>query len=230
MVQRRAIDDCMTNDGFAAPTLPTGGPPNDLGNPQFPNLPAIEASHDLGLFTGGGFAGTFVDQQSGMDAPERAAWQARISHCFMATQTRAALFGSAHLAQLNSGWFNIVNRVAGSKTVRDLSKAAARCSAAHGVPASSVQSLYGRMQGELGPLFSAAPNNPKVLAIQAKGATVLGACWSKVIDETTAQLSARRPAFLAQNASAITALQSAVDAQVRALQRQYGLKLTLVGS
>ena len=51
-VQSKLIDDCMTNDGFPPLTFPGGGPSTDLGNPQFPNLPAIEASHDLGLFTG----------------------------------------------------------------------------------------------------------------------------------------------------------------------------------
>src|SRR5947209_3973930 len=86
-VQTKLLDDCMTNDGFQAPTFPVGGPPNDLGNPQFPNLPAIEASHDLGLFTGGGVP--FVDPQSGMDAPERRAWQARLGHCFRVTQGQA---------------------------------------------------------------------------------------------------------------------------------------------
>ena len=86
-VQTKLLDDCMTSDGFPVPTFPVGGPPTDLGNPQFPNLPAIEASHDLGLFTGGP---SFVDPQSGMSAPERRAWQARLGHCFRATQGQAA--------------------------------------------------------------------------------------------------------------------------------------------
>jgi predicted transcriptional regulator with HTH domain len=69
-----------------------------------------------------------------------------------------------------------------------------------------------------------------VQALQAKGATVLAACWTKVINETTALLSARRATYLAQNASAVTALQSQINGQVAGLQRRYGIKLSLVGS
>lgn len=224
----RSVDDCMTNDGFAAPPLPTGGPPNDLGNPQFPNLPAIESSHNLGLFTGG--PGVFIDPQGGMGAAERRAWQARISHCFRAMERQDLFFRSAKFGQLSSGWFNIVNQVNGSARIRGLSKAASKCSAAHGVPATSVMSLYGRLQQQLGPLSSSSTGSAKVQALQAKGANVLATCWAKVIDETTALLSARQTVFLAQYASEVAALESQVNGQVTSLERQYGLKLTLSGS
>jgi hypothetical protein len=227
-VQTKLLDDCFTNDGFPAPNFPQFGPPTDLGNPQFPNLPVIVATHDLGLFTGGGVS--FLDPQGGMSAPERRAWQARLGHCFRATQQQAPLFGSAKFAQLSSGWFNVVNQVSRSSQIRALSKTAATCSAAHGVPATSVMSLYGRLQGQLGPISSSNTNSAKVQAVQAKGATVLGACWAKVIGETTALLSARRATYLTQNASALAALQSQVDGQVTSLERRYGIKLALVGS
>jgi len=183
-VQTKLIDDCMTSDGFPVPTLPFlgGGPQSDLGNPQFPNLPAIEASHNLGLFTGGA---PFVAPQSSMSAPERRAWEARMSHCFSATQRQAPLFGSEKFGQLNFGWFNVVNQVDRSARIQALSKTAARCSAAHGVPATSVISLYARLQSKLGPISSSSANSTKVQALQAKGASVLAACWAKVIDETT---------------------------------------------
>ncbi len=226
-VQSKLLDDCMTSDGFPAPTFPTGGPPNDLGNPQFPNLPAIEASHDLGLFTGGV---SFVDPQSGMTEPERRAWEARIGHCFRTTQRQNALFGSARFGQLSSGWFNVVNQVGRSAQIRALSKTAATCSAAHGVPATSVMSLYARLQQQIGPISSSSTDSTKVQQLQAKGASVLAACWAKVINETTALLSGRRAAYLAQNASAVAALQSQVDGQVTSLERRYGIKLALVGS
>ena len=226
-VQTKLLGDCMTNDGFPAPMFPTGGPPTDLGNPQFPNLPAIEAARDLGLFTGGTL---FVNPQSGMSAPERRAWQARLNHCFRVTQRQAPLFGSAKLGQLSSGWFNIVNEVSRSAQIRALGKKAAICSAAHGVPATSVMSLYGRLQGQLGPISSSSADSAKVQAVQAKGATVLAACWAKVIDATTALLSGRRMAYLAQKASAVDALESQVDGQVTSLGRRYGIKLALVGS
>jgi hypothetical protein len=226
-VQTKLLDDCMASDGFPAPTFPAGGPPTDLGNPQFPNLPAIEASHDLGLFTGGV---PFVDPQSGMSAPERRAWQARMSHCFSATGRQSPLFGSAKFGQLSSGWFNVVNQVDRSARIRARSKTAARCSAAHGVPATSVMSLYARLQGQLGPISSSSANSAKVQALQAKGASVLAACWAKVIDETTALLSGRRAVYLAHNASALAALESQVDGQVTSLERRYGIKLALVGS
>jgi hypothetical protein len=226
-VQTKLVDNCMTSDGFPAPNFPTGGPPNDLGNPQFPNLPAIEASHDLGLFTGGG---SFVDPQAGMSPPERRAWQARISHCFNVTQRQAPLFGSAKLGQLSSGWFNVVSQVSRSAQIRALSKTAATCSAAHGVPATSVGSVYGRLQGQLGPISSSSADSTKVRTIQAKGASLLAACWARVINETTALLSNRQAAYLAQNASALGALESQVDGQVTSLERQYGIKLALVGS
>lgn len=229
-VQTKLLGDCMTSDGFPAPTLPTGGPPTDLGNPQFPNLPAIEASHDLGLFTGGPLFAPFLESQRTMSAPERRAWQARISHCFRATQRHAVLFGSAKLGQLSSGWFNVVNQVSRSAKVRALSKKAATCSAAHGVPATSVMSLYARLQGQLGPISSSNANSAKVRALQAKGASVLAACWAKVIDQTTALLSGRRAAYLTQNASALAALESQVNGQVTSLERRYGIKLALVGS
>jgi hypothetical protein len=228
-VQSKLLDNCMTSDGFAAPPFfAAGGPPSNLGNPQFPNLPAIEASHDLGLFTGAGVQ--FVDPQSGMSAPERKAWQARLGHCFRTTQGQAPLFGSAKFEQLNSGWFNVVNQVSRSPQVRALSKMAARCSAAHGVPATSVMSLYERLQNQLGPLSSSSADSSKVQAVQAKGARVLAACWTNVIDETTALLSSRRAAYLAQNASALSALESQVNGQVSTLERRYGIKLALGGS
>lgn len=226
-VETKLVDDCMASDGFSAPPFLAGGPPTDLGNPQFPNLPAIEASHDLGLFTGGV---QFVDPQSGMSAPERRAWQARVGHCFRTTQRQAPLFGSAKFGQLSSGWFNVVNQVSRSAQVRALSKTAATCSAAHGVPATSVMSVYGRLQGRLGPISSSSANSAKVQAVQAKGASVLAACWAKVIDETTSLLSGRRAAYLAQNGSALTALESQVDGQVTSLERRFGIKLALVGS
>ena len=59
---------------------------------------------------------------------------------------------------------------------------------------------------------------------------MLATCWAKVIDETTALLSARRATYLAKNASAIAALESQVDQQVDPLGRQYGLKLVLAPS
>ncbi len=226
-VQTKLVDDCMTNDGFPVPTFLAGGPPTDLGNPQFPNLPAIEGSHDLGLFTGGV---PLVDPQSGMSAPERRAWQARLGHCFRAMQGQTPLFGSAKFGQLSSGWFSVVNQVSRSAQVRALSKTAATCSAAHGVPATSVMSVYARLQGQLGPISSSSADSAKVQALQAKGASVLAACWAKVINETTALLSGRRTAYLAQNASAMAALESQVDGQVTALERRYGIKLALVGS
>jgi hypothetical protein len=225
-VQTKLLGDCMTSDGFPVPTFPTGGPPTDLGNPQFPNLPAIEASHDLGLFTGGA---PFVDPQSGMSAPERRAWQARVSHCFNVVGRQAPLFGSAKLGQLSFGWFNVVSQVSRSAQIRALSKTAATCSAAHGVPATSVGSVYGRLQGQLGPISSSSADSAKAQAIQAKGASVLAVCWARVINETTALLSGRQAAYLAQNASALAALESQVDGQVASLERRYGIKLALVG-
>jgi hypothetical protein len=227
-VQTKLLGGCMTSDGFAAPNFSVGGPPSDLGNPQFPNLPAIEASHDLGLFTGGGVP--FVDPQSVMSAPERRAWQARIMHCFRTTQGQAPLFGSGEFGQLSSGWFNIVNQVSRSPQIRAMSKTAATCSAAHGVPATSVMSLYAQLQGQVGPISSSSADSAKVQAVQAKGATVLATCWAKVIDETTALLSGRRATYLAQNANALTALESQVDGQVTSLERRYGIKLELGGS
>jgi hypothetical protein len=226
-VESKLLGDCMTSDGFPVPSLFAGGPPTDLGNPQFPNLPAIEASHDLGLFTGGV---SLVNPQSGMSVPERRAWQARLSHCFRATQGQAPLFGSARFGQLNSGWYNVVNQVSRSAPIRTLSKTAATCSAARGVPATSVMSLYARLQGEVGPISSSSANSAKVQALQAKGASVLATCWAKLINETTALLSGRRTAYLGQNASTVTALESQVDGQVSSLERRYGIKLALVGS
>jgi hypothetical protein len=226
-VQTKLLDDCFTNDGFPAPTFPVFAQPNDLGNPQFPNLPAIEASHNLGLFTGGG---QFIDPQSGMSKPERRAWQARLGHCFRATQGQSPLFGSANFGRLSSGWYNVVNQVSRSPQIRTLNKKAATCSAAHGVPATSVMSLYARLQGQLGPLSSSGANSAKVQAVQAKGARVLVACWARVIDETTALLSGRRDAYLAQNANALSGLESQVDRQVTSFERRYGIKLALGGS
>lgn len=228
MVQTRLLDDCMTSDGFPAPNLPTGGPPSDLGNPQFPNLPVIVATHDLGLFTFGG--GPFVNPQQGMSAPERKAWLARIQRCFRATQGANLLFGSPKLGQLSSRWYNVVSQVSGSKQIRTESKKAAGCSAAHGVPATSVQSLYGRLQRQVGPISPSNANSDKVQALQAKGASVLAACWTKVINDTASMLNSRRADYLAQNASAIAALQSQINARVTSLGRRYGIKLALVGS
>jgi hypothetical protein len=91
-------------------------------------------------------------------------------------------------------------------------------------------SLYGRLQGEIGPLSSSAADSAKAQAIQAKGASVLVTCWSKEINETTALLSNRRPAYLAQNANALSALETQVNQQVAAQERRYGIKLTLGGS
>jgi|SRR5579884_498984 len=225
----KVLGDCMTSDGFPAPTFPEGGPPSDLGNPQFPNLPVIEATHDLGLFTGGGvFFG--LGPQGGMSAAERRAWQARIGHCFRATRGQSPLLGSARFGRLSLGWFNVVNQVARSKRIRGLNKKAAVCSAAHGVPATSVMSVYARLQGQLGPVSSASADSAKVRALQAKGAAVLAACWGNVIDETTALLSVRRASFLTQHASAIAALESQVNREVTQLGRRYGLKLAPVGS
>lgn len=223
-VQTKSLGDCMTNDGFPVPGLPMGGPTSDLGNPQFPNLPVIQATHDLGLFTGGV---SFVDPQRGMSAPERRAWQARIQQCFRTMNRQAPLFGSAKFGQLSSGWFNIINQVSRSARIRALSKTAAACSAAHGIPATSVMSLYGRLQGQLGPISSSNADSAKEQALQAKGATVLSACWAKVIDETTALLSARRAAYLAQHATTVSALESQVDGQVLSIEHRYGLKLVL---
>ena len=188
-VQSRLLGDCMTSDGFAAPTFPTVGPPADLGNEQFPNLPVIEATHDLGLFTG---AGPFFDPQGGMSAAERRAWQARIGRCFRMMQGGNVLFGSPKLGPLTSHWYTIVNQVSASSQIRKLSKKAAKCSAAHGVPATSVPSLYGRLQAKVGPISSSNANSTKVQALQATGASVLAACWSRVINTTTALLSDRR--------------------------------------
>lgn len=229
-VETKLLGDCMTSDGFPAPTFPVVGPPTDLGNPQFPNLPVIEATHDLGLFTGGGLVVGPFSGQNGMSAPERRAWQARLGHCFNTTQRRAPLFGSVEFGQLTSGWFTIVNQVSRSAQIRALSKTAATCSAAHGVPASSVQSLYGELQGRIGPISSSGANSAKVQAVQAKGAAVLAACWTKVIDETTALLSSRREAYLAENANAMSGLEKQVDGQVTSVERQYGIKPALVGS
>jgi hypothetical protein len=226
-LQTKQLDDCMTSDGFPVPSLPTGGSPTDLGNPLFPNLPAIQASHDLGLFTG---VVPFVDPQSGMSRPERQAWQARMGHCFNTIQRNAPLFGSGKFEQLSSGWYNIVNQVSRSPQIRALSKTAATCSAAHGISATSVMSLYGQLQGQIGPIRASSANSSKVAALQAKGASVLVTCWAKVINETTTLLSGRRAAYLAQNANALSALQSQLNAQVTSLEHRYGIKLTLGGS
>lgn len=228
-VRSKLLDDCMTSDGFAAPNFPFGvGPSSDLGNPQFPNLPAIEASHDLGLFTGGGVP--FFDPQSGMSGPEQQAWQRRIIHCFNATQRQTPLFGSGQFAQLSSGWFTIVNQVSQSAQIRALSKPAATCSAAHGVPATSVMSLYARLQNQIGPISSSSSDSAQVQAVQAKGAKVLAMCWANVINETTALLNTRRDEYLGQNATALSAMERQVNGQVSSLERRYGIRLQLGGS
>ncbi len=59
---------------------------------------------------------------------------------------------------------------------------------------------------------------------------MLAACWTKVIDETTALLSSRREAYLAENANAMSGLEKQVDGQVTSVERQYGIKPALVGS
>lgn len=66
--------------------------------------------------------------------------------------------------------------------------------------------------------------------VQAKGASVLAMCRAKVIDETTALLSARCAVYLTQNGSAVSALESEVGRQVDSLERRYGIKLSLVVS
>jgi hypothetical protein len=91
-------------------------------------------------------------------------------------------------------------------------------------------SLYARLQGQLGPISPSSADSAKVQELQAKGASVLAACWAKVINETTALLSSRRAIYLSQNASAVAALESQVDAQVASVERRYGIKLALVGS
>ena len=91
-------------------------------------------------------------------------------------------------------------------------------------------SLYARFQGRLAPISTSSAGSAKVQAVQAREASVLATCWTKVIDETTAELSARRAVYLAQNASALVALESQVDGQVSSLERRYGIKLALVGS
>lgn len=227
-VQTKLLGNCMVDDGFAAPSFPSFGPPSDLGNPQFPNLPVIEATHDLGLYTGG--ATPFVNPQRGMSKPERMAWEARLSHCFRTMQRHAILFGAGKLGQLNSSWFNVLNQVNRSPQIRALSKKATTCSAAHGVAATSVQSLYGRLQGQLGPIGRTNADSTKIQAVQAKGAKILGACWTAVINETTAQLSSRRATWLTQNASALQALESQINAQVKSLGRQFGVKPVLGAS
>lgn len=229
-VQSKELSDCITTDGFPAPQLPTGGTPNDLGNPQFPNLPQIEATHNIGLYTGGGGASSFFGAQAGMSRPERRAWQARLMHCFQTMNRHALLFSSAKFGQLNSAWYSIVNQVSQTKQIRTLSKAAATCSTAHGLAATSVMSVYERLQNQVGPISSSSTDSAKDQALQAKGATVLGACWTKVINETTALLSSRRTEYLAQYAQALSALESQVNGEVASVERRYGIKPTLEGS
>jgi hypothetical protein len=86
------------------------------------------------------------------------------------------------------------------------------------------------MQGQLGPISSSSTDSSKVQAVQAKGARVLATCWTNVINETTVLLGDRRAAYLAQNANALSALETQVNGQVSTLERRYGIKLALGGA
>ena len=135
-VQSKLLDDCMTNDGFSAPHVSDRVGRRPISATR--SFPTCRRSRLATRSDCSPAASPFVDPQGGMSAPERRAWQARIGHCFSVDAAADALFGSAKFGQLNSGWFNVVNQVSRSAQIRALSKKAATCSAAHGVPATSV--------------------------------------------------------------------------------------------
>ena len=228
-VQCKVLDNCMTSDGFCgAPVFAGGGPRTDLGNPQFPNLPAIEASHDLGLFTGG--RRPFVESAG---RHERARAQGVAGADRPLLQDHAGADPAVWLGEVRTVELGLVQRREPGQSVgpdpgaeQDGGDLQRRPRGAGDLGDEPVR----RLQQQLGPIQSSSADSTKVQQLQAKGASVLATCWAKVINETTALLSGRRAAYLAQNASAVAALQSQVDGQVTSVERRYGIKLTLGGS
>lgn len=213
-VQARLVAGCLAKRGLPPPGEPVLSE-DRFGNADFPNLPVIARTHDLGVEY---HLAIPPDPMRRMSRAQRGRYTAVRLGCVRRASIAFAAANGPVAQSLQARWYDIVYEIEGSGSVVALNHAASRCSEKYGVAATSVKDLYARMSAAINPL---AIRGRDTSTLEAKGAHILERCFAPTVDLMRSALVARRGGFLANNAFAVSEVVGPAEAEVTAMRRRF---------
>jgi len=224
-VRTKAETSCLTADGL--PGAPIYGEPSQkFGSVDFPNMPVIKSTSNVGVTT---VRIGPTDPAKSLSPTKRKAYTAALSRCEASARTTYAFLGNRQAIKLGSEWLNIFSRVSASPAIRAANRRAASCSRATPFPASTVGNEIETIEAKLTPL-NLRGQNAQAKATNASGVRVLIKCFGTVETLRDRLMAAQRVRFLAQHAQAIRQIEHQVNRVVGADEAKYGVKLGAAGT
>lgn len=218
-VMQKSEAHCLAADGFPGPPV-YPSPLQAYGNADFPNMPVIESRRSLGVTDA---VSARVDPTRGMSVAETQAYNAAQMRCQRRAQRPFAFLGTGAAHALMTQWMNIYFRVEASPSVVSVNRTATACAAHSPFAADSVPNEVQAIEGRLTPLLiSGRVAQAKML--QAQGVRVLAKCFGPEEELIGRLMAGQRDAFLAQNAQAISQIESATNRVVQVEAASYGVR------
>jgi hypothetical protein len=214
----RAETSRLRADGFAGPPV-EGRPSQAFGSEDFPNMPVIRRTGNVGVTT----LPATTDPASSLPPAKRKTYRAALRRC-EASAPRPILDDNAQVDQLDNEWATVFTRVSASPAIRAANRRAAWCSRATPFPASSVGREIDTIEAKLTPLYLKG-KDAHAKATNASGVQVLIRCFGAVEALRNRLMAAQRVRFLAQHAQTIGQLETRVNRIVAADEAKYGVKL-----
>lgn len=217
-VRIKAETQCMAAHGLPGPPV-YGQPSQQYGSVEFPNMPVIERTHNVGVTT----LPAPTDPAKHLSPAKRGAYTAALSRCQTASAKPAAFLGKPAWA-LMTRWMSIFTKVSASPAVRAANRRAAACSASTPFPAGTVGQEIEAVEAKLTPL-NIGGHNARARSVNASGVRVLVRCFGAVEALRNRLMAAQRVEFLARHARAIRKVEDRFNRGVAADEAKYGVKL-----
>ena len=226
-VRIKAESQCLATEGLpgppvAGPQTADGLPGSAFGNVDFPNMPVIRRTGNVGVTSGLGP----TDPAKRMSAARRKAYQKKLSSCAASAQTTDLFYGSDQPSKLMTEWMNfVIPRVNSSPAVHAANRRAAACSHKTSFPASTTGGEIEAIEAKLTPL-NIRGQDAQAKAVNASGVRVLVKCFGAVVSLRDRLLAAQRVKFFAAHAHPIGQITDQVNRVVAADEAKYGIKLS----
>ncbi len=218
-VRTKAETQCMAAGGLPGPPV-YGQPSQQYGSVQFPNMPVIERTNNVGVTT----LPAPTDPAKHLSSSKRSAYTAALSSCQARGAKPVAFLGKPAWG-LMTRWMSIFTKVSASQAVRAANRRAAACSASTPFPAGTVGQEIEAVEAKLTPLYIRG-HNAQARALNASGVRVLVRCFGAVEALRNQLMAAERVGFLASHARAIRKLERQASRGVAADEAKYGVRLS----
>jgi hypothetical protein len=219
-VRTKAETTCLTADGLPGPPV-YGQPSQRFGSEDFPNMPVIKSTSNVGVTT---VRIGPTNPAKSLSPAKREAYTTALTRCEASAPTTTVLSDNPQANTLMDAWMTIFSRVSASPAIRAANRRAASCSRATPFPASTVGSEIETIEAKLTPL-NIRGQNAQANATNANGVQVLTKCFGTVETLRDRLMATQRVRFLAQHAQAIRQIENQVNRVVAADEAKYGVKL-----